>query len=102
MVESVLNTDGASRAEAEGLRHGKHSLLPKRVAASHSLQLQQMRHTHTKPYRSHTFFLTLRNVHTDVSTLLLRGERVKKAEETWDECHGWGRTQSFKEKEKLL
>lgn len=47
MAESVLYTDGAARAEAGGLRHGKHSSLPKRVAASHSLRQQQMRHTHT-------------------------------------------------------
>lgn len=57
MAESVLYTDRAARAEAEGLRHGKHSSLPKRVAASHSLHRQQMRHAHThQTYRSHTFF----------------------------------------------
>lgn len=55
MAESVLYTDRAARAEAEGLRHGKHSLLPKRVAASHSLQQQQMRHAHTK-LTGHTHF----------------------------------------------
>jgi len=40
MAESVLNTDRAARAEAIGLRHGKHSSLPKRVASSHSLEQQ--------------------------------------------------------------
>lgn len=59
MAESVLYTDRAARAEAEGLRHGKHSLLPKRVAASHSLQQQQMRHAHTKlTGHTHFFFLS--------------------------------------------
>lgn len=58
MAESVLNMDGAARAQAEGLRHGKHSLLPKRVAASHLLQQQQMTQTHiqNQTYRAHTFF----------------------------------------------
>lgn len=77
MAESVLYTDGAARAEAEGLRHGKHSSLPKRVAASHSLRQQQMRHAHTQTQRSHTFF-TLKNVHTLMYTLpkrLLLGEQ---------------------------
>lgn len=69
MAESVLYTDGAARAEAEGLRHGKHSSLPKRVAASHSLRQQQMRHAHTQTQRSHTFFFELKNVHTSMYTL---------------------------------
>lgn len=70
MAESVLYTDRAARAEAEGLRHGKHSSLPKRVAASHSLRQQQMRHAHTQTQRSHTFFFsTLKNVHTLMYTL---------------------------------
>lgn len=58
MAESVLYTDGAARAEAGGLRHGKHSSLPKRVAASHSLRRQRMRqaYTRTQTQRSHTFF----------------------------------------------
>lgn len=66
MAESILYTDRAARAEAGGLRHGKHSSLPKRVAASHSLRQQQMRHTQT--WRSHTFF-TLKKVHTLMYTL---------------------------------
>lgn len=62
MAESVLYTDGAARAEAEGLRHGKHSSLPKRVAASHSLQQQQMRQAHTLKLigLTHFFFFTLK------------------------------------------
>lgn len=69
MAESVLYTDRAARAEAVGLRHGKHSSLPKRVAASHSLRQQQMRHTHTQTKRSHTFFFffhTEKRPRTDV------------------------------------
>lgn len=48
----------AARVEARGLRHGKHSSLPKRVAASHSLRRQQMRHTHRKS-KELTCFLSL-------------------------------------------
>ena len=76
MAESVLYTDGAARAEAVGLRHGKHSSLPKRVAASHSLRQQQMRHAHTQTQRSHAFFFpfffffsTLKNVLAPMYTL---------------------------------
>lgn len=77
MAESVLYTDRAARAEAEGLRHGKHSSLPKRVAASHSLRQQQMRHARTQTQRSHTFFHTEKRPHTDVYTprRLLSGEQ---------------------------
>lgn len=80
MAKSVLYTDRAARAEAEGLRHGKHSSLPKRVAASHLLRQQQMRHahTHTQTERSHTFFFhTEKLPHTDVHTpkCLLSGEQ---------------------------
>lgn len=53
MTESILYTDMAARVGAEGLRHGKHSSLPKRVAASHSLRQQQMKHVHTQ---THSFF----------------------------------------------
>lgn len=68
MAESVLYTDRTARAEAEGLRHGKHSSLPKRVAASHSLRQQQMRHAHTQTQRSHTFLHTEKQPQTDVYT----------------------------------
>lgn len=70
MAESVLYTDRAARAEAVGLRHGKHSSLPKRVAASHSLRQQQMRHTHTHKLKGLThfffFFHTEKRPCTDV------------------------------------
>lgn len=72
MAESVLYTDRAARAEAVGLRHGKHSSLPKRVAASHSLRQQQMRHTHTHKLKGLThffFFSTLKNVLAPMYTL---------------------------------
>lgn len=68
MAESVLYTDGAARAEAEGLRHGKHSSLPKRVAASHSLQQQQMRHAHTLKLIGLTHFFFL---HTEKTSTLM-------------------------------
>lgn len=58
MAESILYADRAARAEAEGLRHGKHSSLPKRVVASHSLRQQQMRHSNTQTQRFRTFFHT--------------------------------------------
>lgn len=56
MAESILYTDMAARVEAEGLRHGKHSSLPKRVAASHSLLQQRMRHVHTRKLKGLTHF----------------------------------------------
>lgn len=98
MAESVLYTDGAARAEAGGLRHGKHSSLPKRVAASHSLQQQRMRHAHTLKLIGLTHFFTLeknkKNVHTDVYNpkhLLSRESRKRMNSQrrqiaaTWDE-----------------
>lgn len=104
MAESVLYTDGAARAEAEGLRHGKHSSLPKRVAASHSLQRQQMRHAHTLKLigLTHYFFSTLKT-----STLMytlpntsswecrkrMNGQRRQIAA-TWDEFSGWVQRES--------
>lgn len=106
MAESVLYTDRAARAEAEGLRHGKHSLLPKRVAASHSLQQQQMRHAHTK-LTGHThffflffflfFFFLLKNIHTMYtlpntssweSRKWMTSQRRQSAA-TWDDFSRW-------------
>ena len=50
MAESVLYTELAAMAEAEGLRHGKRSLLPTSIAASHSPRRQGMRHMHTNTH----------------------------------------------------
>lgn len=114
MAESFLYTDRAARAEAEGLRHGKHSSLPKRVAASHSLRQQQMRHAHIQTLRSHTFFFhTEKRPHTDVYTpkntsswesRKRMNSQKRQTATTWDEFSRWVQKESFLggKKKKLL
>lgn len=108
MTESILYTDMATRVGAEGLRHGKHSSLPKRVAASHSLRQQQMRHVHTQTQRSHTFFFSHSKTHTLMYTLpnaFSWGNRKRMNSQkrlsaaTWDEFSRWVQKESFLENE---
>ena len=82
MAERVLYTELAAMAEAEGLRHGKRSLLPTSIAASHSPRRQGMRHMHTKHARRFTRMPSHRRTHTHAHTHSRRYTHVHACTDT--------------------